>query len=82
MFMLCLIIGILLVLASNTARNYHVAIVGFLAAGLVLTSSSVNELIYSLEISRQVTAAGFILLTAANVQNSYPYQPNCVLTAE
>lgn len=67
--MFCLISGILVVIASNTTRAYHVAIVGFLAAGLILTTSSINDLIYSLDIATQIAAAGFILLSAVNVRN-------------
>jgi hypothetical protein len=67
-FMFCLISGILVVIVSNTARAYHVAIVGFLAAGLILTTSSVNDLIYSSNIAAEIAAAGFIVLSAVNVK--------------
>ncbi|KAI9743374.1 MAG: Transmembrane osmosensor [Claussenomyces sp. TS43310] len=62
-YMLVCIIGVFVVVASDTTQTYHVAIVGFLAAGLVLTSSSVNTLIYSPEGAKEAAAAGHILLS-------------------
>jgi len=55
------------VIASDTTQTYHVAIVGFLACGLVLTSSSVNSLIYSSNGAKEATAAGNILLSMVNI---------------
>jgi len=66
-YMLCVIIGIFVVVASDTTQTYHVAIVGFLACGLVLTSSSVNSLIYSSNGAKEATAAGHILLSMVNI---------------
>jgi SHO1 osmosensor len=66
--MFCLIIGMFLVLASGTGREYHVAIVGFLATGFILTSSSANNFIYAPDILREIAAAGFILLSVLNVK--------------
>jgi SHO1 osmosensor len=66
--MLVVIIGIFVVVASDTTQTYHVAIVGFLACGLVLTSSSVNSLIYSSNGAKEATAAGHILLSMVNVK--------------
>jgi len=66
-YMLCVIIGIFVVVASDTTQTYHVAIVGFLATGLVLTSSSVNSLIYSSNGAKEATAAGHILLSMVNI---------------
>jgi SHO1 osmosensor len=66
--MLCLIIGVFTVIVSDTTENYHVAIVGFLASGLILTSSSVNSLLYSSNIAKQAAAAGFMLLSIVNVK--------------
>ena len=65
--MFCLILGIFIVIISNTAHEYHVAIVGFLAAGLVLTSSSVNDLMYTSDHAKEAAAAGFMVLSIANV---------------
>jgi len=62
-YMLFCIIGVFVVIASNTIETYHVAIVGFLAAGLVLTTSSVNSLVYSPEGAKEAAAAGHILLS-------------------
>jgi len=66
-YMLVVIIGIFVVVASDTAQTYHVAIVGFLACGLVLTSSSVNALVYSSNGAKEATAAGHILLSMVNI---------------
>jgi SHO1 osmosensor len=65
--MLFCIIGVFVVIASNTIQTYHVAIVGFLAAGLVLTTSSVNALVYSPEGAKEAAAAGHILLSMVAV---------------
>ncbi|KLJ13142.1 SHO1 osmosensor [Blastomyces silverae] len=60
-YMLCAIIGISMVLGSQTSHVYGVAIVGYLAAGLTFTTLAVNSLIYDDEASKQAAAAGFIL---------------------
>ena len=65
--MLFCIIGIFVVIASDSIQTYHVAIVGFLSAGLVLTTSSVNTLVYSPEGAREAAAAGHILLSMVTV---------------
>ncbi|KAL6705673.1 Transmembrane osmosensor [Coniothyrium glycines] len=62
-FMFFCIVGITVTVASDVERTYHVAIVGFLAAGLVFTSSSVNSLVYSSAAPLQAAAAGYILLS-------------------
>ncbi|KAG9237935.1 high osmolarity signaling protein sho1 [Amylocarpus encephaloides] len=66
-YMLCAIIGVFVVIASDTTQTYHVAIVGYLACGLVLTSSSVNSTIYSSNGAKEATAAGHILLSMVNI---------------
>ncbi|KAK6581686.1 hypothetical protein PZA11_005383 [Diplocarpon coronariae] len=66
-YMLCCIVGVAVVVASDTTQTYHVAIVGYLACGLVLTSSSVNSLIYSPNGAKEATAAGHILLSMVNI---------------
>jgi hypothetical protein len=55
------------VVASDTTQTYHVAVVGYLAAGLLLTTSSVNALVYSSNGAREAAAAGFILLSMVAV---------------
>ena len=65
--MLCCILGVFVVVASDTTQTYHVAIVGYLSCGLVLTASSVNSLIYTNDKAREATAAGHILLSMVNV---------------
>ncbi|KAI2635003.1 hypothetical protein GGS26DRAFT_535001 [Hypomontagnella submonticulosa] len=65
--MLPLIAGIFVVVASDSIQTYHVALVGYLACGLVATTSSVNALVYFPEGARQAASAGFILLSMVNV---------------
>jgi SHO1 osmosensor len=66
-YMLCCIIGVFVVIASDTTQTYHVAIVGFLACGLVLTSSTVNSTVYSSNGAKEAAAAGHILLSMVNI---------------
>lgn len=62
--------GVFIVVASDTAQTYHVALVGYLACGLVLTTSSVNSLVYSANGAKEAASAGFILLSMVTVRNS------------
>jgi SHO1 osmosensor len=48
-----------------------IQIVGFLAAGLVLTTSAVNSLVYSPRAAFEAAAAGFILLSMVAVSTNY-----------
>ncbi|KAF4548791.1 putative high osmolarity signaling protein sho1 [Elsinoe fawcettii] len=59
------IIGVTISVASDAVQTYQVAIVGFLSAGLVFTTSSVNSLIYLPNGARahDAASAGFILLS-------------------
>ncbi|KAB5528962.1 high osmolarity signaling protein SHO1 [Coniochaeta sp. 2T2.1] len=61
------IAGVFVVVASDAIQTYHVAITGYLAAGLVLTTSSVNGLVYSSNGAKQAAAAGFILLSMVTI---------------
>ncbi|KAI1493352.1 osmosensor protein [Biscogniauxia mediterranea] len=65
-FMLFLMVKIFIVVASDSIQTYHIAVVGYTSCGLVLTTSSVNSLIYSPEGAREAAAAGFILLSMVN----------------
>lgn len=56
--------------ASDTTQTYHVAVVGYLACGLVLTTSSVNSLVYSANGAKEAASAGFILLSMVTVRGS------------
>ena len=67
MYSLFMNIGIFVVVASDSIQTYHVAISSYVAAGLVLTSSSVNVVIFSNYGSRQAVAAGSILLAIIDV---------------
>ncbi|KAI1002169.1 High osmolarity signaling protein [Podosphaera aphanis] len=66
-YMLACIVGVFVVVASDSTQNYHIAIVGYLACGLVLTSSTVNSLIYSSSGANEAVAAGHILLSMVNI---------------
>ncbi|PNS18033.1 hypothetical protein CAC42_3992 [Sphaceloma murrayae] len=59
------IVGVTITVASDAVQTYQVAIVGFLSAGLVFTTSSVNSLIYLPNGARahDAASAGFILLS-------------------
>lgn len=74
-YMLCLILGIFIAIASDAAHDYHVAIVGFLAAGIILTSSSASNLMYTSNHARETAAAGFILLSIVNVRQPCENSP-------
>ncbi|GAB7357322.1 hypothetical protein MBLNU459_g8282t1 [Dothideomycetes sp. NU459] len=62
-YMFFCILGVFITVASDSISTYHVAIVGFLGAGLVFTTSSVNSLVYSSDGAHEAAAAGFILLS-------------------
>ncbi|KAF3069031.1 High osmolarity signaling protein SHO1 [Daldinia childiae] len=66
-FMLPLIGGIFVVIASDSIQTYHVAVVGYISVGLIATTSSVTSLVYSSEGAREAAAAGFILLSMVNI---------------
>ena len=61
----------LITVATNAVHTYHVAIVGFLAADLVFTTSSVNSLIYYSDGAKEAAAAGFILLSMVAVCSNH-----------
>ncbi|KAJ5165172.1 uncharacterized protein N7500_007002 [Penicillium coprophilum] len=62
-YMFCVIVGLITTFGTDTGHVYGVAIVGYLACGLVLTSTSANNLIYGNQGSMQAAGAGFILLS-------------------
>lgn len=62
-----LIIGVFVVVASDSTQTYHVALVGYLGCGLVLSTSSVNNLIHDNQGAKEASAAGFILLSMVTV---------------
>nr|OQO30856.1 High osmolarity signaling protein SHO1A [Rachicladosporium sp. CCFEE 5018] len=66
-YMFFVIIGVIVSVASDSVYTYHVAIVGFMAAGLVFTTSSVNSLIYNSQPAKEAAAAGFILLSMVSI---------------
>ncbi|KAJ5906847.1 High osmolarity signaling protein sho1 [Penicillium subrubescens] len=62
-YMFCLIVGIIITFGTDTCNVYGVAIVGYLACGLVLTSLSANNTVYGNQGALQAAGAGFILLS-------------------
>lgn len=62
-YMFCVITGITVVFGSDTGHIYNVAIVAYLAAGLVFTTLAPNTLVYQKQASSQAAGAGFILLS-------------------
>ncbi|KAJ5146056.1 uncharacterized protein N7515_000620 [Penicillium bovifimosum] len=62
-YMFCVVVGLTATFGTDTGHVYGVAIVGYLACGLVLTSTSANNLIYENHGSMQAAGAGFILLS-------------------
>lgn len=79
-YMFCCVLGVLVTVASDSIYTYHVAIVGFLAAGLVFTTSAVNSLVYSSDGAHEAAAAGFILLSMVAIVWIFYYgsQPTSV----
>ncbi|OAA60669.1 hypothetical protein ISF_05708 [Cordyceps fumosorosea ARSEF 2679] len=66
-FALFLNVGVFIVVASDSVQTYHVALSSYLAAGLVLSSTTVNQLVYSNMGARQAAGAGFILLSMLDI---------------
>lgn len=62
-----IILGIFVVVASDTVQTYHVAIVGYLACAVVVSSAIVNLQVYSPFPAHQAVAAGYILLLIVTV---------------
>ncbi len=84
--MFCVVVGVFIVVGSDSTQTYHVAvsihldpslhfvypsqIVGFLAVGLVYMPSIINVLVYSSDGAKEASAAGFILLSMVMVRTS------------
>lgn len=66
-FELCCIIGVAIIVALDAVYKYHVAIVGFLSAGLVFTCSAANTFIYSPKGTMEAAGAGHILLSIIQI---------------
>lgn len=69
-YMLGCIVFVFITVATDTVYTFHVAITGFNAAALVLTTSSVNSLIYWSDAPKEAAAAGFILLAMVSVSKN------------
>ncbi|KAL7269856.1 Transmembrane osmosensor [Rhizina undulata] len=61
------VLGVAIVVASDSVHKYHVAIVGFLAAGLVFTCSAANTFVYSVDAAMEAAGAGHILLSIIQI---------------
>lgn len=79
-YMLFCILLVFITVATDTVFTYHVAITGFMAAGLVFTTSSVNSLIYYSEAAKEAGAAGFILLSMVAVSQASRAAPHCTIS--
>ncbi|KAK4157420.1 hypothetical protein C8A00DRAFT_40257 [Chaetomidium leptoderma] len=66
-FYLAMIVGVFVVVASDSTQTYHVALVGYLGCGLVLSTSAVNGLIHTSQGAKEASAAGFILLSMVTI---------------
>lgn len=66
-YMFFCIIGVIAAVVAGAVHTYHVAIVGFMSAGIVLTSSAVQALVYSSDPRREAAAAGHILLSMITI---------------
>lgn len=73
---LLLILGVFVVVGSDSIHTYHVAVTGFLAAGIITVTSSINLLLYSNSGPRQAAAAGFILLAMVVVLWTFYFGSN------
>lgn len=62
-YLLLCIMGVIYVVGADAIYTYRVGLTGFLAAGLVFTTSAVNSLIYYPQAPKEAAAAGFILLS-------------------
>ncbi|KDN65956.1 putative SH3 domain-containing protein [Colletotrichum sublineola] len=66
-YMFFVITGVFIVVASDTAQTYHVALTGYLGAALALNSLTIHSLIYSTNGARQAAGAGFILMAMVTI---------------
>ncbi|KAJ4298342.1 Transmembrane osmosensor [Collariella sp. IMI 366227] len=66
-FYICAIAGIFVVVASDSTQTYHVAIVGYLGCGLVLSTSATNGFIHKSNGAKEAAGAGFILLAMVTI---------------
>ncbi|KAE8381434.1 high osmolarity signaling protein sho1 [Aspergillus bertholletiae] len=62
-YSLCIILGMTFVFGTDTGSVYSVAIVGYLSAGMVITTLGVNSLVYRSDSASQAAGAGFILMS-------------------
>ncbi|KAF7717808.1 High osmolarity signaling protein [Penicillium ucsense] len=62
-YMFCVTVGLIFTFGTDTGNIYSVAIVGYLASGLVLTSIAANNAVNAGQGAKQAAGAGFILLS-------------------
>ena len=63
MLSIFLILGVTVAVGYDSVQNYSVAIAAYTAVGLVLSTTAVNQLIYSSIKAREAAAAGFLLIS-------------------
>ncbi|EZF31237.1 high osmolarity signaling protein [Trichophyton mentagrophytes] len=66
-FQLCVLVGVAVVMGSNTSHVYGTAVVGYAAAGLVCTTFTLDSLVTSKQGARQSAGAGLILLAMTDI---------------
>ncbi|TGZ76195.1 high osmolarity signaling protein SHO1B [Ascodesmis nigricans] len=66
-FELAVILGVAIIIALGRVPKYHVAMVGFLSAGLVFTCSAINDFVYWKKATMEAAGAGHILLSIVHI---------------
>jgi len=66
-YQLCCLLGVTVIVGYNAHQRWSMAIVGYLAAGLVSTALSANQLVSSTAPAREASAAGFILFAMVQI---------------
>ena len=70
-----LILGVTVAVGYDSVQNYSVAIAAYTAVGLVLSTTAVNQLIYSSIKAREAAAAGFLLISMVFVGCKSTHSP-------
>ncbi|KAF8463828.1 putative high osmolarity signaling protein Sho1 [Kalaharituber pfeilii] len=66
-YQFCCVAGVTLVVGYGSHQRYSLAVVGYLAAGLVNTSLAADHLVASSQPAREAAAAGFILFAMVEI---------------
>jgi SHO1 osmosensor len=60
-------VNVVFIVGRNVMQTYHIAVVGYSAAGIVMTTSLVNTLIYSRSGTRVAAGVGFMILAMTEI---------------